>query len=421
MWKERIIEGAIETPDSIRYVFYYRDLEKDIDKKISKYNFGDIDGTLIQDFGLGEVSFPMIIYFSGADCDRTANSFEKSASKKGVCILEHPVYGIKNVVIEKIKRQDLLSTAANQVIFTLTMTETILFEVPVAGEDTRIGILSALEKLKEKISNAYQGSFLATTVTAISNAADRITDAVNEVADSVELISSSVNEITSVVNNTQRYINQNIETLMEAPLTLADSVQEMISAPARAVASVKQRITIYKDLYSDLASNPTGQNTNDKKNQCAEKQLLLPSLVSASCESAVFPDTDGIGFRIRSDATAAAAEVLEFYLDCQDFLDEMQSDTENDNLVNTFVVSDALTQILKYSVALTVKNLVRLSFQLAQERVITLTSDRNLIDLCYELYGTSDDEHLNLLIESNGLTGDDIIMIPSGKEVVYYA
>ena len=46
-WKSRIIEGAIETPDNIRYIFQYGDLEKEIEKKTSKYKFGDTDGSLV--------------------------------------------------------------------------------------------------------------------------------------------------------------------------------------------------------------------------------------------------------------------------------------------------------------------------------------------------------------------------------------
>ncbi len=63
--------------------------------------------------------------------------------------------------------------------------------------------------------------------------------------------------------------------------------------------------------------------------------------------------------------------------------------------------------------------LVEYSFSLIQERRIVLGRARTIIDLAGQLYGTVDDK-LDAMIDINGFTGDEIVEIPAGREVVYY-
>jgi len=53
--------------------------------------------------------------------------------------------------------------------------------------------------------------------------------------------------------------------------------------------------------------------------------------------------------------------------------------------------------------------------------VITLDRNYTIIDLCYELYGTTDNDAIDFLIDTNGLTGEQIIVIPKETVIKYYA
>ena len=76
-------------------------------------------------------------------------------------------------------------------------------------------------------------------------------------------------------------------------------------------------------------------------------------------------------------------------------------------------------QPLQDAVALSAGFLVQLSFTLVQERRFILQRSRTIIDLVGELYGTVDDQ-LDFFLNTNDLSGDDIIELPAGREVVYY-
>ena len=78
-----------------------------------------------------------------------------------------------------------------------------------------------------------------------------------------------------------------------------------------------------------------------------------------------------------------------------------------------------LYQPFQHSVALATGFLVQSSFDLNVEMVITLGKARNFVELVAELYGELD-EQFDFFIKTNQLSGDEIIEIPIGREVVFY-
>jgi hypothetical protein len=58
------------------------------------------------------------------------------------------------------------------------------------------------------------------------------------------------------------------------------------------------------------------------------------------------------------------------------------------------------------------------SFSLPMQRSIRLDRDRQVIELCCELYGSSD--YLDKFIAENDFNIDEIELLPMGREVTYY-
>lgn len=443
-WEERLLIAFITTPDDEVYEFEWRDFEKEINKKTSHYTFGDLDGTLVQDFGVGEVSIPIIAYISGDDYDKKAKSFEKSLSLKGNSVLDHPLYGIFDIVVEKIHRRDSLATAANQAVFVLTITETIIIETPETGTELKTGILASQESLIDVNSESFASGFNLSDIQDAISSASRITSYVNNLRSDFQNALNTVTEIQNAFEEIANSIINGIDDLLQSPFQLATALQNLTKLPSRLATSVKSRVDTYSKSYSALFKDPTSSvagpvdvsGTPDIKNQRLEKQLLLTSIVSAISEVYLFPSNEGDepetiegaesiaddekDFRTKSEATASASNMFSLFNDTQDFLDEQEKKSISDNLNNRFSVSDGVTDGIKGVTSQTSRFLVKLSFSLKQERIEILTRDRTIIDLAYQLYGSSDNETLDLLIQSNGLTGEEILMIPKGKEIRYY-
>jgi len=192
-------------------------------------------------------------------------------------------------------------------------------------------------------------------------------------------------------------------------------------------------LNIYKDLYVNALLPITGTNNQNKKNKCAEKEMILGFVAGAMCETVLNPDTGETqesigdesidirtGFEIKADAINAARELIQAFYEVQNYLDELQIETEQAGLDFKYSMTPTVTEKLRLVISQTVKNLVRLSFELAQERRITTMSDRTIIDLCYELYGSSEQAVLDKLIRTNQLTDWDILLVPEKTEIVYY-
>jgi hypothetical protein len=76
-------------------------------------------------------------------------------------------------------------------------------------------------------------------------------------------------------------------------------------------------------------------------------------------------------------------------------------------------------QAILDAASLTAGYLVQVSFSLVPEKRIVLDRPRTIIDLAAELYGSIDDR-LDFLIDTNDLSGSEILELPAGREIVYY-
>lgn len=85
------------------------------------------------------------------------------------------------------------------------------------------------------------------------------------------------------------------------------------------------------------------------------------------------------------------------------------------SVVDDGSIWQATQQAMAYAAGILVDN----SFSLLNEKKLMLTSNRAIIELCFELYGDPDD-FIDQFITDNNLSGDEIIEIPAGTVVTYY-
>jgi len=431
-FEERLGERdlTIITPDDEEYIFTgWTDFEITREKKISEYKFGDTTKQLLQDFGLGKVSIPLTIYITGIHYDKDADRFDKSLQARGRCELFHPVYGRFDCIISPWTRKDALVSGRGQAVFNLTVTETIIPERPETGQETRALTLNDIEELATLQVGVFEQSFLAELVSDIIAAKNRITSFVSSVRSAFQSVLNTVADIQSTFDNLEKSILNNIDFFLSAPALLATNLQRLIASPARLANNVKKRVDIYRDLYNNLL-NPVSGTGQNAKNQAAEKQLQSVAILSAISESNLFPenipddtaDTNEIlGFLTQNDAINAATDLANDYFAIQTFLDELQQSSEGDTLEYRFEVSDEIAKLIKKITSETAKNLVRLSFSLKTEKIIEVQSDTNLINLCFDLYGTTSNSQIDFLIQTNGLTGEDLLTIKKGTLIKSYA
>ena len=97
-WQTRIREAAYNSPSGARFTFDYENVSQSIEKKTTSFDFPDANGTYIQDLGNTGRRYPLRMFFWGNDYDQEVEAFEAALLERGIGKLEHPIYGVKNVV-----------------------------------------------------------------------------------------------------------------------------------------------------------------------------------------------------------------------------------------------------------------------------------------------------------------------------------
>ena len=411
-WQDRVRQAAYTSPSGNRVVFRYENVSYTITRKGSAFDFPDANGTYIQDLGLTGRRLPFRIIFWGDNYDLNAANFESALGERGIGKLEHPLYGTRNVIpLGDISRRDDLKTAANQAIFTLTFWDTIGVIYPLAQGDPSSGVLGAVDSFNAGASQQFSDS--AALDSSLEQAHGKNTflallDSVEGALSDIAEASDASNSLFTSVNDS---IRRGIDLLIAKPLALAFQFMISAQAPARALTSIQARLDAYQNLLDSLTTgddsvaSPGLDSTN--ANDFFSKSLLSGGYVSGSVLSVVNNE-----FETRQDALDAAEALLAQSAQLTDWNDA------NYASLGVLDTGEAYQQ-LQEAVAIAVGFLTDISFDLKQERTLVLDRDRTIIDLVAELYGSVDDQ-LDFFINSNSLTGSEILELPKGRTVRYY-
>lgn len=403
-WQDRLRAAAYTSPSGTRFPFSYEDVSLALDKRTSAYNFPDADGTYIQDLGKTGRRYPLRVFFWGDDYDLDAEAFIQGLEESGIGKLDHPIYGSVDVVpFGSIARRDALQSGANQAVIEVTFWDTIGTLYPTAQGDPATAVQTALEEFKAAGAGQFVEQIDLSTVsqtTALKNRFQTILGVVKSTLDPIAKATDSVGRQMDAIFDS---INGSIDTLAADPLTIAVQAVSMVQIAGQAAATIGDRLEAYGALTAALIAGDGADTSNDFHTS----DLYALSSVTGAVVSAVNNQ-----FQTKPGAISAADALLSLAADVTIWRDGQFEDFGEIDTGEAY-------QTFQEAVALAAGFLVEISFTLAQERRIVLLRARTIIDLSAELYGEVD-PRLDFLIDSNNLSGSEILEIPAGREVVYY-
>lgn len=436
-WQERLREAAYRSPNGTRTVFTFQDVSRVVEKKTSAFDFPDADGTLVQDLGRKGRRYPLRLIFSGDDHDLEADDFELTLLERGAGVLEHPRYGQVDVVpFGEITQRDDLKTRANQTVIEVVFWATIGTAYPTGQTDGAAEALAAVDAYTAAASEQLEDALQLDTQFEEVTFRDQWEGFLDNVEGALAEVAEVQEDITRQFNDINDSINRGIDVLVGEPLTLAFQTLALIKAPARAAAQIEARLNAYGDLATSIVngtSNRIGtagtpqtvQPTNDNRaaNELASREVFaqgaVAGSVTATVSSARAPEDEG-GYTTQPQAIAAAEQLLDQFEQVTDWADQNYRELDGSGTEGKPVVdTGAGYQQLQKAVALAAGVLVQLAFDLRQERRITLDRARSLYDFVGEYYGDID-ANLDFFINTNDLTGSEILELPKGRTVVVY-
>lgn len=398
--------------------FAYEDVSYEIDKRTAGFNFPGVDGTYVQDNGYNERRYPLRCIFTGPNCDREALAFESLLLERGQGKLEHPLYGRVNVVpFGTITRRDDLLSAANQAILDVVFWSTLGAVYPSSRVSPKHEVTQSVKTTKAALGRSFAKAVNLSTEARRVNQKITVTSALRDIQSALKAASNAVESVNREFRDIQQQVNFGIDVLVGQPLLLAEQILNLITAPSRALTGIASRLEGYANLLDRMLgrsrATPGDTSVLDRiqlrlSNDFHTADLIASGAVVGGVESVV---------NNRFTAKPQALEAAEAILADAERLTGWRDGRYNDlGQIDTGEGSQALQE----TVALCVGYLIEISFSLVPEKAVVLDRPRNIIELAAELYGSIDDQ-LDFLISTNRLTGSEILELPRGKRVVYYA
>lgn len=454
-WKNRLRDAALVSPKGTRIKFKYLDVSREIPLRGTVFEFPNVDGGYVQRSGFGPRQYPLQVYFDGPQHDLVATAFEAALLEPGIFKLEHPLYGSipKVVPFGTITRRDDLASRANLSVIEVTFWSTTGAAYPSVQGDAQSEILASLGSFNVMAAQQFNARMNLRGALNKATAKATLQSYLRKVSAALTKASQAVSKVRRQFAEGQAQINGAIDILIGQPLLLAQQVSNLIQAPARALSGVTARLAGYQTLARDIMASAQAAPELTLQNGMALNQrtqritndlhfsdlFVLNSVAGAAVSITAQPITDdesvavssqglaGTGsvsqepqFLTKPDAlTAASALMLQFdeAVEWRDSAFEAVQDLEGGGAA--VIDTGEAYQALQEAVALTAGYLIQVSFTLAAERRVVLDRDRTIIDLTAELYGEVDGK-LDFLINTNNLSGSEILELPMGKTIRYY-
>ena len=411
-------KAVYKSPSGQEVPFDFEDISSQYDLKAAVFESASGDGTYVQPNGKTSGRFPMAAIFHGAGYETRAEAFLSAVLESGVGQLTHPQYRqpINVVPVGTVDRFDGYASGSNQTIFAVVFYETT--GLLVGGE---ANIRQSFDAFLDASAADFSDSVNLDRIGDEQSFINRVQATVKAVQVALKRGSQGLENATKGIENVGDSINRGIDTIIGTPLTMARQIQILIGEPARQADLTKSKLTAYGDLADSIFSSDEAEQSAYAKetlNTFHVNALVAKTTVANMAVLAV----DGMGqFETKSD-----------YLYWADYL-KVVMDNLQEWSDNNYAAIEDLTSIdrsaidigggladLWDTVARAISDLITGSFEAKSQLSRELAAEMTPIDLCYELYGTTSHDALDLLARTNNLSGDEYFLIPKGRRIVWY-
>ena len=410
-WETRILTSAYWTsPSGEEFELEYKDVEESYTKNNTRFSFPRVNLEYVQVLSYSSTEFPLDIFFSGDDYDLEVQAFLDATLENGFSVLEHPVYGKRNVQILRIGREDNITTGANTTRLRVLFVESLIQLFPVQGVDNKADAEAASER------QTLQSAGVAGDNVNLDLTDDKVSFQ-ERVRNTVDIIKKPFEIADDVVRKIEDLLLSPVDNLFQIVFEL----NAAIKAPIRSGDSFLKRADGYTELagqFADGALPPSSGGSSNGKNSAYEAESYAYSSVAGLAETCVNLNEGDL--TTKAEALNAANLLAATAQDALNALDDTQAEYENELPENAYIRDHDAALELAQSIASALRFLIEQSINLAQERSFILEESSALIPLVYMVYGDVEEETVQKFIDDNVLEEDELIYIEQGKELVYF-
>lgn len=393
---DRLRSAEYIAPSGAAFTLYFDSLGRSGGKKAAVHEFPQQDAPFVQDLGLTAQKVPLTCYFTGDDYDQTADAFWAALGERGPGTLRHPRFGDLSVLATSYSQQEGFVEGMGRAEFTVdfvVVPERAAF--PASAVSLEATVAEVSEAAAAATGEAIAADFAPTTARDKVEAQEAILASVEETASWGQEIVAASAELATAFDKAVRDLENQIDELMDDPSGLATAYIRVCRLPAAGTGSILAKVSGYAGLIeSALAFIPEAEPAE------AMKAMILSGLTTGMIDATLIGT-----IKSRQEAVLIADTLTDTYRAALAGLESVDADV-------------GVIEALADGSSGAARALLARSFTLATERRVVLATERTPLDLVAEFYGGID--RLDEFIETNGLGGDALFLIPAGREVVYY-
>jgi hypothetical protein len=417
-WKERLQANIVLTsPAGSVFTAEWIGNPRTVEKKLGIFQYPKIRGAVVQDLDVGGDRYPLTIFFEGSDHDIEAGRFFNACKENGAWSINHPVRGRLTLQLVFVTETIAPVESGNITEFITEWIEPLdPFALPSLPE-----LASQITTQVNQVNDTAASQFARNLRQDKFKQIEKIVATTNSVVTAVSENLGPIYQASAEINARITSIARGIQDLISEPIIdaagLAGQIQSLIQLPLLAIDDIPARVTAYSGLLADtLALAPTNSG-EDQINVAATQELAATSINTAIAQTVSAGD-----LKTRKEAIGAAETVSGEFITMTDVLDVSQEIfQQNDIDLQYFSQSESFSDSSVIA-AQAIAYLLEKSFSLAIEKRMILTVPRAPIEITITEYGTlgAEDANLDLFLESNQLSSNDIMLLQAGREVVVY-
>lgn len=414
---DRIRHAIYISPSGAKFDLSFESVERSGSKKAAVHEYPNQNKADIQDLGNNSERFPFDCFFSGEDYDKTAASFWDALSEKITqnepAKFQHPRYGNIYVIPLSWSQTENFVDGLGRANFKIEFIKIVKEEIfPTTSVSSANQIAAKREELAEALKNSTLNSFKIKDSLDLSKINEQQTAWKNSILEDLKTVVETTDEIFEAVEETLDEIDSFLDEIESVPETFFSACTEIYDYVVESAGNMKDKSLAIAAHVENIFERIIDDITTPA--QAAGIFHNSTSAVSGAFGIADY-ETNGDEVNVlatRTDAIFATEKFQEIYNTYLEIIEYLESEVED------YKADREIIEIIYEMLAIINHDLIQNSFDLKAEKKIVLTYERTPIDLCYELYGTI--SNIDDFIDQNELSGDEIILIPSGREIVYY-
>ena len=409
------------TGQSGTFTAKWRADKRSFERKIGQFDAPHAKGTIVQDLGPKSSLWPLTCYFDGMYHHRDARNFMKALfDERELWEVKHPVHGTLLLQLISAEEDSSPTEYGNYTIINMQWIEPATDEVVVSPEETLFSTLTKIMNVADGCMNAL-AQLRTDLFSAISFALGMFNKISGFLGKTLKELAATKAQVLDAFETARASFEgaKNVFDYDDPDTTdMSVALINMSRAPLDASTEYGERQTAYESYANELfTAAPKGTSADDRN---AALALEFGATLALMAGAQIVVTTE---YKTRPEVVMAIDRTTAFFNSVVRRLEAVQELYKDLTIDRQYFSQTQTYHDLIRLYTLVFQYLILQFYNLKIEKKIILRKDRNPLEIAITEYQPNPDEidyYYSLLLESNDLHGNEIILCPAGKQLRIY-